>query len=141
MDDLINSEAIQSHLTILQSIIQRMASNSASSKAWSISLVSAILVVVADKSKPEYAIIAIIPIILFMVLDAYYLGLEKGFRDSYNSFIKKIHTKEIKIDDLFSVKPEGNVFKLTFLSLQSFSVYPFYITLFIMILIIKNCVL
>jgi len=38
-----NSQAVQSHLSIIQSVIQRMASNSTSSKAWCITLVSAIL--------------------------------------------------------------------------------------------------
>jgi hypothetical protein len=31
-----NSQAIQAHLTIIQSIIQRMASNSSSCKTWCI---------------------------------------------------------------------------------------------------------
>ena|SRR3989338_243886 len=55
-----NSQAVQSHLTILQAVIQRMANNSSSSKAWCITLVSAILVIVADKGKPQYAWIAVI---------------------------------------------------------------------------------
>ena len=76
-----NSEAVQSHLSILQSVIQRMASNSSSSKAWCITLVSAVLVIVADKGKPDYAYISFIPILLFLFLDAYYLALEKGFRN------------------------------------------------------------
>lgn len=73
----INSLAVQSHLTIYQNLIQRMASNSVSSKAWCITLVSAILVIVADKSNSQYAMIAYIPTLLFLVLDAYYLGLKK----------------------------------------------------------------
>lgn len=47
-----NSQAIQTHLEITQSVIQRMAVNSASCKTWCITLVSAILVIVADKGKP-----------------------------------------------------------------------------------------
>jgi len=46
-----NPQVVQSHLTILQAVIQRMASNSASSKTWCVTLVSAILVIVADKGK------------------------------------------------------------------------------------------
>ena len=52
------SPAIQAHLGIAQSVIQRMAANSASCKAWCIGLVSAILVVVADKNSPYDAIAA-----------------------------------------------------------------------------------
>lgn len=124
-----NSQAVQSHLTILQSVIQRMATNSSSSKAWCVTLVSAILVIVADKGKPQYAWLALIPTILFLVLDAYYLGLERGFRNAYNAFIKKLHEQTLQPEDLFVVVPQGGVLRLFFLSLLSFSVWPFYGTL------------
>ncbi|MGN2393596.1 hypothetical protein ACTFO6_19145, partial [Pelomicrobium sp. G1] len=75
---------MQAHPSIAQAVIQRMASNSASCKAWCITLVAAILVIVADKGKPKYALIAVIPTVLFLVLDAYYLALERCFRVSYN---------------------------------------------------------
>jgi hypothetical protein len=124
-----NSQAVQSHLTILQSVIQRMAANSSSSKAWCITLVSAILVVVADKGKPQYALLALIPTILFLVLDAYYLGLERGFRNAYNAFIKKLHQETLCPEDLFVVIPQGGTLRLFFAALRSFSVWPFYGTL------------
>lgn len=136
-----NSQAVQSHLSILQNVIQRMASNSSSSKAWCITLVSAILVIVADKGKPDYAWIAIIPTTLFFILDAYYLSLEKRFRNSYNIFIEKLHNNQIAQNDLFAVLPTGNSFYLFCKSIASFSVWPFYSMLFFMIYIAKNCVL
>ena len=133
-----NSQAVQSHLSILQSVMQRMASNSSSSKAWCITLVSAILVIVADgKGNSNHALIAIIPTFLFLILDAYYLGLEKGFRNSYNEFIGKLHRDEIDSTDLFAVVSKGSPTKLFFKSLISFSVWPFYLTLFFMIYLAK----
>lgn len=130
-----NSQAVQAHLSIMQSVIQRMATNSSSSKAWCIALVSAILVVVADKGKPDYVCIAVIPTLLFLVLDAYYLALEKGFRESYNAFIQKLHDHELKANDLYVVEPKGGLFRLFLRSLLSFSVWPFYLTLLAMIVI------
>ncbi len=143
MEDKIreDSQSVQSHLTILQNVIQRMASNSASSKAWCITLVSAILVIVANKGKPQYALIAIIPTLLFFVLDIYYLALENGFRNSYNDFIAKLHLGEVKSEDLFAVKSKGRLLKLFFNSVCSFSIYPFYGTLLIMIYVTKILVL
>jgi hypothetical protein len=44
--------------------------------------VSAILVIAADKGKPQYTLIGVIPTFLFLVLDTYYLSLEKRFRGS-----------------------------------------------------------
>ena len=131
------SQAVQSHLYILQNVIQRMAANSAASKAWCITLVSAILVIVADKLKPDYALIALIPTVLFLVLDAYYLGLELGFRNSYNSFIEKLHNNRVEQSDLYAVKPNGKKILLFLKSLLSFSVWPFYTTLFVMIYLSK----
>jgi hypothetical protein len=136
-----NSQAVQSHLTILQAVIQRMANNSASSKAWCITLVSAILVIVADKGKPQYAWIAVIPTLLFFVLDAYYLSLEKGFRNAYNSFINKLHSEALSAADLFVVVPQGGLFGLFVRSIFSFSVWPFYATLLGMIYAAKAFVI
>jgi hypothetical protein len=136
-----NSEAVEAHLTIMQSVIQRMAGNSTSAKTWCITLVSAVLVVVADKGKPQFAWLAVIPTVLFLVLDAYYLGLEKGFRKSYNTFIDKLHGRELKPADLYVVEPEGDLLKLGVEALRSFSVWPFYVTLFIMIYLAKTFVI
>lgn len=135
------SPSVQAHLGILQNIIQRMAANSTASKTWCITLVSAILVIVADKGKPQYAFIALIPTILFLALDAYYLALEKSFRNSYNIFIKKIHNKTATTDDLYAVAPTGNQSLLQIEALKSFSVWGFYLTLIIMIYIAKTVVI
>lgn len=136
-----NSQAAQAHLQITQSIIQRMASNSASCKAWCITLVSAILVIVADKGKPQYAMIAVIPTLLFLVLDGYYLSLEKMLRQSYNAFIEKMHTGGLKASDFYAVSPTGNLFDTFLSSLCSFSVWPFYGMLLGMIYLAKRLVL
>ena len=47
------SPSVQAHLGIIQGVIQRMATNSAACKTWCITIVSAILVVVADKQNPN----------------------------------------------------------------------------------------
>ena len=136
-----NSQAVQAHLGFTQSVIQRMASNSASCKAWCITLVSAILVIIADKGKPQYAMIAIIPTFLFLILDSYYLALERMFRQSYNSFIEKLHSRKIVASDLYAVSPCGSLVNTFFASLRSFSIWPFYLTLLGMIWIAKTFVI
>lgn len=110
-----------------------MASNSASCKAWCITLVAAILVIVADKGKPSYALIAAIPTLLFLVLDAYYLALERCFRASYNEFIDKVHNDRVVASDHYAVVPKGSLVKVLAQSLGSFSIWPFYLTLGAMI--------
>lgn len=127
------SPAVQAHLGIVQSVIQRMASNSASCKAWCITLVAAILVIVADKGQPNYALIAAVPTLLFLVLDTYYLALERCFRNSYNDFIEKVHAGRVMAADLYAVTPKGSLPKTFAQSLRSFSIWPFYATLGVMI--------
>jgi len=135
------SSIIQSHLNIIQSIIERMSTNSASSKTWCITIVSAILVLIADKGQSQYALIAIIPTFLFLFLDAYYLGLEKGFRSSYDNFLIKWDKHTIENRDLFWTKPEGNRFLYFLQALKSFSVWPFYTTLIGMIIASKYLII
>lgn len=140
-DEVLNVDAgsasIQTHLSIMQNVIQRMAANSSSCKAWCITLVSAILVIVADKGKPDYAWIAILPAVIFSALDAYYLALEKGFRNSYNEFISKLHRDVLTDKDLYSVMPSGGMSSRLFESFKSPSVWGFYLALIAMVAITK----
>ena len=136
-----SSPSVHAHLANMQSVIQRMASNSSSSKAWCITLVSALLVIVADKGKSNYAWLAVIPTVLFLVVDAYYLALEKGLRDAYNAFIDKPHREDLQPSDLYAVAPSGPLTKQFVRSLISFAVWPFYLTLLVMIYLAKVLVL
>jgi hypothetical protein len=136
-----DSAAVQAHLNITQAAITRMASNSAGCKAWCITLVSAILVIVADKGKPPYALIALIPAVLFLVLDAYYLALERCFRQSYNTFIEKLHGGQVASSDLYAVMPGGSVLKSFGAAILSFSIWPFYGTIVGMIWLTKCVVI
>jgi len=135
------SPSVQTHLGILQNVIQRMAANSSSCKAWCITVVSAVLVIVADKGKPNFAFIALIPTLLFLALDAYYLALEKGFRASYNDFVMKLHSGAARAEDLYAVIPNGSQSGHQFAALKSFSVWGFYATLVILVELARSLVL
>ena len=129
--------SIQTHLGIIQNVIQRMSANSTNCKAWCVTLVAAVLVIIADKGKPEYAWIALLPTIVFLALDAYYLALEKGFRNSYNQFVSKLRAGNLTEKDLYSVMPIGNMSKLQIEAAKSFSVWGFYISLGVLIGVTK----
>ena len=139
-----DSTSVQSYLGILQSVIGRMASNSAACKTWCIALVSAMVVIIAGQRKPDYIWISIIPIVLLFFLDSYYLGLERQFRSRYNDFIKKIHLGSATIDDVFIISPDFGVRKIFALILKasaSISIWPFYGLLTIMLIIVRIAVL
>lgn len=135
------SPSVQTHLGIIQGVIERMAANSTSSKAWCIAVVSAMLVVVAGKNKPDYALLALIPAFLFLALDAYYLAMEKGFRNSYKAFVTKVHNGTLSPDDLYSVTPQGSQSALQWEALKSFSIWGFYIGLIVLILLARWVIL
>ena len=136
------SPSVQSYLNILQSVINRMAGNSSSCKTWCVTLVSAIVVIIAEKGKIQYISISAVPIALFLLLDAYYLGLEKLFRELYNSFVRKLHNNTATIDDVFIVRP-GTKTELFWATMDSFwspAVLPFYGLLGLMLYIISRII-
>ena len=122
------SPAVQKHLEIMQGAIMRMAENSRSCKLWCVTLASAVLVLVARTGKADHALIALAPTVMFYVLDAYYLSLERGFRRSYRIFVQKIHEGQVSVSDLYTVCPSGSITKGTLWAMfRSFSVLPFYV--------------
>ena len=122
------SPAVRTHLEIMQDVIQRMAENSRSCKVWCVTLVSAILVLVARTGNADHATIALAPTVLFFVLDAYYLSLERGFRSSYDAFVGKVHDGQVSTSDLYAVAPSGSTVRGFFLAMfRSLSVLPFYL--------------
>lgn len=139
-----DAPATNTYLGILQSVISRMAANSASAKTWCIALVSAIVVIVADKENPDFVWIATIPIALFLFLDAYYLGLERRFRELYNGFVKKLHDGSATPEDIFIVESSEGIFdtlSATASAATSISIWPFYGLLGLMLVVAKVWIL
>lgn len=135
-----DAPSVQSHLSMQQNIISRLANNSANCKTWCVTLASAILVLVADEAKPDLLFIAAVPIVLFLLLDAYYLALERWFRDAYNAFVKKLHAGTATVEDVFVLNPRGSPPRLLqeiLIALLSFSVWPFYLTLAVLLWLLR----
>jgi hypothetical protein len=127
------SPSVQTHLGIIQNVIQRMGGNSTACKTWCITIVAALLVVIADKNKPQLALLAFLPTLLFLGLDVFYLALEKGFRNSYDDFIRKVHIQALSASDLYSLEPTGRMVTLQLAALRSFAIWGFYIPLAVLI--------
>jgi hypothetical protein len=139
--ELKESSAIQTHINILQNIINRMASNSANSKTWSITIISAIVILLIDKSKTNIFYIAYIPLLMFFFLDCFYLGLEKYFRKIYTEFINSMETDKFNFKDVYKLQGPDSLtekIKCTFGGIWSFSTLPFYVILGFLIFIISK---
>ena len=122
------SESIKiAHLTLLQGVITRMGSNSFTLKALSASFGSAAIAVMAtvDKPSPYYAVSALIPILMFWLMDAQYLRYERAYRKLFD---KVRRGEEVDAYDLNAAPFMGNfsaVLRLAF----TWSVSLFYIAI------------
>ena len=123
------SPGVHAHLSIMQSVIARMAEGSRSSKTWCITIVAAILVLGAGMTNFDNLWIAYVPLVLFLGLDMYYLSLERRFRTSYNAFLQKLRNGEVNAADLYEVTPGGSPVTSWIATLTSFSIWPFYLVL------------
>lgn len=71
------------HLAMIQSIIARLSGFSANAKTFCITILAALVAVAFQKPVPELIWAGIAVPLVFASLDAYYLALEKQFRDMY----------------------------------------------------------
>ena len=71
------------HLEMIQSVINRLNTNSFQFKGMAITIVAALLAIYASTQKTDFILIAVLPTIIFWLLDASYLGFERKFRELY----------------------------------------------------------
>ncbi len=84
------------HLEIIQDAIKRMAANSFQIKGWMLTIVSALLGFYANSGNTKFALVAILPVLVFWGLDAYYLQQERKIRGIYNDVVNP-DKAEIKV--------------------------------------------
>ncbi|SHF64750.1 hypothetical protein [Dysgonomonas macrotermitis] len=143
MNNILNNKensAIQKHIDILQNIISRMSSNSASCKTWSFGLVGAMLALFIESGKVDCLCIAIIPSLLFYIADSYYVSLERDFRTLYTQFVSSINDECIDNKNIFVIQlPSSWKHRIIALitSMFSFSTVIFYMPLIITIIVIQ----
>lgn len=90
------------HLEMIQAIINRFANNSFVLRGWSITVVSAITAIIAKDTGNKYFITVLIPIIVFWILDGYFLSRERRYRDFYDH-VRTLSVK--KIDFSMDTRP------------------------------------
>lgn len=136
--------SVQAHISMMQGIINRMASNSANCKLWCITIMAAILALYFD-GKASHIEYGYFIVGLFYFLDCFYLGLERQFVKAQNDFVKKLNDRvnedeimkqvfvPFQLQDTEHVclieEKLGKFFKQlsrTFMALFSFATTPFY---------------
>ncbi len=72
------------HLQMIQGVINRMAGASSSIRGWAVTLVAAVFALGAKDARVAYFVLSGIPIVVFWILDGYFLSQEREFRHLYN---------------------------------------------------------
>lgn len=142
--EVLENSAVQSHISMLQGIINRMAGNSANCKNWTVTLVAAMLVLLVDRNMQiPNAWICLIPIGLFYLLDCYYLGLERLCISSQKAFLERIHNNEDYVENLYKVeelKDKCDQICNTIKATTSVSTTPFYLIVAIVVLFLGRII-
>jgi len=123
-----NDESKRCHLDMIQGIISRMGNNSFALKGWAVGIMIAIYAFAGQNSN-KAVIITLIPLIVFWMLDTYYLSLERKFRMLYDD-VRIKDEKEIDYSMNFNdIKIKvGDVKKVSFIKIMfSKSILPFYL--------------
>lgn len=122
-----NSEAALKTIDIQQTLIARLAAASATSKNWCVTVVSAVAIVAVDKDKWQFALVAVIPTLLFAAIDIYYLSLERAARNAHESFANQLRAGTAAAEQLFDVGTTHVSISDAFAAAVSKSVWLFYL--------------
>ena len=89
-----STERVVKHLEMTQAVINRLGRNSFLLKTWSMTILVAVMVLVAkpDLPSPYFILVLLIPILGFWGLDGYFLWQERLFREIYNEISQQEDT-------------------------------------------------
>jgi len=82
------------HLEFIQGAINRMAGNLFFLRGWTITLITALLALLVKGTNPDYIFIVYFLVVIFWILDGYFLSQERLFRDLYN-YVRTLDEKDI----------------------------------------------
>lgn len=88
------TESVLKHLEFIQSIISRLNNNSFLVKGWSITIASALFVLSDKQADRIFLLVPFFTIPSFWLLDGYYLGVERKFRDLFDQVRSQPHANE-----------------------------------------------
>lgn len=139
------------YLQMMQENIARMAGNSANAKTWLVTIITGFFAIGCSIKDLDYwLLIAIIPIMMFWYIDAYYLHLERALRNREQKYINlmnslegtEVNLAEEKENALFDLRPlfmdnddNDKDLKKTKCMMLNQSVYPVYLTMLFIIIV------
>ena len=144
MREVTYNEDDRQYLQMMQGNIERMAGNSSNCKTWLVTIVAGFLAIGCGVDALNgWLFLSVMPIFVFWYLDSYYLKLERGMRNRQRYFINNYRSDDIYSKALYDFKTleqeqddKDNGYKSTEGVMWTTSEYPFYLGLFLVVLII-----
>lgn len=118
------------HLELVQNAVTRMGANSAALKGYCMGIVAALIALAGAIEKPRVLFLALPVILVFAVLDAAYLSLERGFRNHYD----ELRLRDLNAAPDFHVTIAGGSSLAS--AFASWSVAGFYATAAVILIVI-----
>lgn len=122
------------HLEFIQSIISRMSNNLFFLRGWTISLVAALLALFIKDLNQDHTLVIYFPIVIFWILDGYFLSQERLFRALYNH-VRLLDEKDINFS-MDTAKFKNDKKNGWICSLFSTTLLIFYVPLIIAVLLV-----
>jgi hypothetical protein len=124
------------HLELIQGVVNRLAGNSFLIKGWSVTLTSALFALAAARSDRRFVLLSYFPVMMFWILDSYFLYQERLFRKLYDQ-VRAASTSDFSMDTT-KLKQDAKTWAQTAFSI---TLLIFYGTIVGVILIIMFAVL
>ena len=122
----IDSPGAIAHINQMQSIITRLATQSASCKTWCLSLISAFIAFAGATKLPLALWFTLLPIVVFGFLDTMYLAQEKAYRDKHKEFAGKLRCATYTRCDAFKLGAPVTFNVHVVAALKSWAIWPDY---------------
>jgi len=97
----------QKHLDLIQGVISRMANSLFLIRGWSLTLITGILTLAVTQDIKSLWPLALFSIVVFWLLDSYFLSQERLYRKLYDSVRKKLESQIDFSMDTSSVDPKN----------------------------------
>ena len=126
------------HLEMIEGIIERMGSNSFQLKGWAVTLVSVFGAITIQITDIRLMLIALVPMLAFWSMDAFYLQTERKYRILYRN-VANLKEEEIDFNmDTRHIVCEGeDVKRICYFScLFSKTVFPIYLTVSVLVVVL-----
>lgn len=121
-----------------QAIVTRLANNSLQVKTWCVTALAAVVAIAANGDLPELLLVALVVLATFCLLEAYYLSLERHFREESPRLINRAPT--LSVEDwaaLFQVESPGDSRRSgrVLACASSLAISPFYVAVGLVLLV------